>query len=90
MINKLSLEENKVPRKQFEARKVAGSATYKQSKNKVEQYDIALCVVFVNSVCLLSLLSHKKSIKIYSYSYSLLFSLKCLPQKYIVHLQQFN
>ena len=31
-IDKLFLEENKVPRKLFDARKVAGSATYKQSK----------------------------------------------------------
>ena len=29
-VNKLFLEENKVPRTLFEARKVAGSATYKQ------------------------------------------------------------
>ena len=32
LINKLLSEENKVPRKQFGAGKVAGSATYKQSK----------------------------------------------------------
>ena len=31
-INKLFLEENKVIRTLFEARKVAGSATYKQSQ----------------------------------------------------------
>ena len=37
-INKLFLEENKVPWTLFEARKVAGSATYKQSK----QYEIVL------------------------------------------------
>ena len=29
-VNKLFSQENKVPRKQFKARKVAGSATYKQ------------------------------------------------------------
>ena len=34
-INKLFSEENKVPRILFEARKVAGSATYKQSKMKL-------------------------------------------------------
>ena len=31
-MNKLFSEENKVPRILFEARKVAGSATYKQSE----------------------------------------------------------
>ena len=36
-MNKLFSEENKVPRTLFEARKVAGSATRKQSK-----YEIAL------------------------------------------------
>ena len=31
-MNKLFSEENKVPRTRFEARKVAGPATYKQSQ----------------------------------------------------------
>ena len=39
-VNKLFSEENKVPRTLYEARKVAGSATYKQSK--VKQYEIVL------------------------------------------------
>ena len=39
-MNKLLLEENKVPRTLFEARKVAGSATYKHSQT-VSSFNIS-------------------------------------------------
>ena len=39
-INQLFSEENKVPRTLFEAKKVAGSATYEQSKTVWNSVDL--------------------------------------------------
>ena len=53
-INKLFSEENKVPRTLFEARNVAGSATYKDQ--------FVFSVMKTKTVCLFSLCMHKKKI----------------------------
>ena len=50
-VNKLFSEENEVPRTTFQARKVAGSATYEQNSMK------KCCPL--RSVCLFSLFAHK-------------------------------
>ena len=52
-INKPFSEENKHPRRLFEAREVAGSATYKQSKT------VWSCGVLLRSVCFFSLCSRE-------------------------------
>ena len=51
-VNKLFSEENKVPRTQFEAWRVAGSATYKQSKTDIfQKYTVRLHCGGENNVC---------------------------------------
>ena len=47
-INKLVSEEHKVPRTQFDARRVAGSANYKQSK-AVSSFNVSLFIQFIKS-----------------------------------------
>ena len=60
-MNKVFSEENQFPRTLIEARKAAGSTTYKQSKtvyNCVVFFKISVCII--QSVCLLNLLMHTK------------------------------
>ena len=70
--NKLFSLDNKVPRTLFEARKLAGYATFKQSKT------VWNCVILWGQF-----VSDESE---HSLFFAFLLWLKCLPQNYISHL----